>query len=382
MEELNLGDLNFDTSGIDLFDDVTGEQDSKESADTNPPAEKGATPKPVDDTDKKVEEIKNTGSEGLFEDPESVANQSKDTNQVQAGKTADGKEGSDSSSPKLNETEQLYSNLAAEFKAKGVLPELDITKIKSLKDIEDAIKEQVDSRLTDRQRFIEDAKKSGAPITAVTEKVNTIDKLKAVTPEYIQDDANVNFRLTAITQDFIEKGYGEDRAKAMAQRSVDAGTDIEDAEFALSSIIKKEEESLKEIIDSAKQNEKDSLRDIKSYIADSPEVLPGIELNDSQKDELYNQITTDLGNKENAFMQAQKADPIGSRIKLEALFFLTKGLSDFSLFGEQKTQTKITNNIENLLRGAKFTEEGKIDTNVSDNNSNFKLSDLKDLEIE
>ena len=81
-------------------------------------------------------------------------------------------------------------------------------------------------------------------------------------------------------------------------------------------------------------------------------------------------------------MQAQKADPIGSRIKLEALFFLTKGLSDFSLFGEQKTQTKITNNIENLLRGAKFTEEGKIDTNVSDNNSNFKLSDLKDLEIE
>ena len=38
MEELNLGDLNFDTSGIDLFDDVTGEQDSKESADTNPPA--------------------------------------------------------------------------------------------------------------------------------------------------------------------------------------------------------------------------------------------------------------------------------------------------------------------------------------------------------
>ena len=126
----------------------------------------------------------------------------------------------------------------------------------------------------------------------------------------------------------------------MAQRSVDAGTDIEDAEFALSSIIKKEEESLKEIIDSAKQNEKDSLRDIKSYIADSPEVLPGIELNDSQKDELYNQITTDLGNKENAFMQAQKADPIGSRIKLEALFFLTKGLSDFSLFGEQRTQTK------------------------------------------
>ena len=69
-----------------------------------------------------------------------------------------------------------------------------------------------------------------------------------------------------------------------------------------------------------------------------------------------NQITTDLGNKENAFMQAQKADPIGSRIKLEALFFLTKGLSDFSLFGEQKTQTKIANNIENLLREDEYKD--------------------------
>ncbi len=124
-----------------------------------------------------------------------------------------------------------------------------------------------------------------------------------------------------------------------------------------------------------------SLNSIKSYISTTPEVIPGIVLSDSQKDELYNQITTDLGNKENAFVQAQKADPIGSRIKLEALFYLTGGLKDFSVFGT-RAESKITNNIENLLRGANFTEEGKVDTNVSDENSNFKLSDLKDLEIE
>lgn len=384
MEELNLGDLDFDTDGIGLFDDATGVQDPKENAEPNPPATEG-TPKPDEakDADAKGDDKKNTdGDDTATAGQESVADQSKDKNQVQAGKTADGKEGnSDSSSPKLNETEQLYSNLAAEFKAKGVLPELDIKTIKSLKDIEDAIKNQIDSQLTDRQKLIEDAKNSGAPITEVAEKVNTIDKLKAVTPEYIKDDNNVKFRVTAITQDFIDKGYSEERAGAMAQRSVDAGTDIEDAEFAVASIIKAEEESLQGIIDSAKQKEQDSLTGIKSYIATTPEVLPGIVLNDSQKDELYNQITTDLGNKENAFMQAQKADPIGSRIKLEAFFFLTKGLSDFSVFGE-KTETKITNNIENLLRGANFTEEGKIDTNVPDENSNFKLSDLKDLEIE
>tara|TARA_R100000541_G_scaffold50758_1_gene58056 strand:+ start:1498 stop:2616 length:1119 start_codon:yes stop_codon:yes gene_type:complete len=372
MEELNLGDLDFDTSNLQLFE---------EGSDIKPielKQEGAATPAPAGEN--KGKETNTDGDDTAGADQESVAGQGKDLNQVQAGETAEGA-GSDSSSPKMNETEQLYSNLAAEFKAKGVLPELDVTSIKNMKDLEDAINKKIDSGLTDRQKLIEDAQKSGAPLTEVTEKVNTIDKLKGVTPEYIKDERNVEFRKTAIVQDFIEKGYDPARAEAMAQRSVDAGTDIEDAEFALNSLIKSEENSLQSILNDAKNKEKDSLKDIKSYISTTPEVIPGITLTDSQKDELYTQITSDLGNKENAFMQAQKADPVGSRIKLEALFYLTKGLSDFSIFGT-KAESKITNNIENLLRGANFTGTGSVDTNTADNQSNFKLSDLVDLEIE
>jgi hypothetical protein len=381
MEELNLGDLNFDTDSLQLFDEGTGVQDKKKDGDTLP----STTVADAANVDKTANNDTNTDGEGkdlVDPDLESVANQSKDKNQVQAGEKPNGKEGSDSSSPKLNETEQLYSNLAAEFKAKGILPELDdITSIKSMEDIEAAIKKSVDSRLTVRQKSIEDAQKSGASVTEVSKKVDTIDRLKQVTPEFIKDENNIEFRKTAIVQDFIEKGYNSERAQAMAQRSIDAGTDIEDAEFALESLIKSEESSLEKIINDAKDGEKKSLGDIKDYIAKTSEVIPGIELTDSQKDELYNQITTDLGNKDNAFMVAQKSDPIGSRIKLEALFYLTGGLKDFSVFG-QKAESKITNNIENLLRGANFTQEGSVDTNVSDGNSNFKLADLKDLTIE
>mgnify|MGYP003640188100 CR=1 FL=1 len=379
MEELNLGDLDFDTSGIQLFDEATGVQDSKEDTGTNPP-EDGTTP-PASKDDKKGDKTNTDGDGTATVGQESVATQDKDNDQVQAGKTPTDGEGSNSSSPKLNETEQLYSNLAAEFKAKGVLPELDITKIKSLKDIEDAIKLQIDSGLTDRQKFIEDAQKSGAPVTEVAEKVNTIEKLKQVTPEYVQDERNSDFRKTAIIQDFIQKGYDETRATAMAQRSIDAGTDVEDAQFALTALIKAEETSLQGLIDTAKGKEADSLKDIKSYISTTPEVIPGVTLTDSQKDELYSQITSDLGNKENAFMQAQKADPVGSRIKLEALFYLTKGLTDFGIFGA-KQESEITSNLENLIRGAKFTGEGTVETNTVDANSNFRLSDLKDLTIE
>ena len=167
----------------------------------------------------------------------------------------------------------------------------------------------------------------------------------------------------------------------MAQRSVDSGTDIEDAEFALKALIASEESSLQGLIDTAKNTEANSLKDIKSYISTTPEVIPGIALTDSQKDELYNQITSDTGNKDNAFMAAQRADPVGSRIKLEALFYLTKGLTDFGVFGA-KQESKISNNIENLLRGANFTGSGSVETNVKDKDSNFSLTDLANFDIE
>jgi hypothetical protein len=135
MEGLNLADLDFDESTMNLFEEGVDikpiEKPAGDTADT--------TGTPPASTDDKGDENINTDGEGA--NPESVATQSKDSNQVQADKAADGNEGSDSSSPKLNETEQLYSNLAAEFKSKGALSELeDTTDIKSLKDLNAAIK--------------------------------------------------------------------------------------------------------------------------------------------------------------------------------------------------------------------------------------------------
>ena len=371
MEGLNLKDLEFDENSLGLFDGETGLQDNK-------PDDKGESTPPDSTEGAQTETTKNTDSEEP-KASESVANQNED-NQVQAGKTANSDEGSDSSSPKLNETEQLYSNLAAEFKTKGVLPELDTDKIKSLEDIEEAIRARIESELTDEQKLIKEAKKVGAPVDEVSSKIALIDKLKSITPEYIQDHENVEFRRTAIIQDALSKGYSQERAAIMAQRSIDAGTDIEDAEYAVSSVIKAEEDSLNDIIEDARELEKDSLDEIRSYIDNTKQIIPGIEFNSEQNNQLFEQMTTDLGDNQNKFVQAQKEDPLGSRIKMEAIFYLTDGFKDFSVFGAGK-ETKITNNIETLLRGASFTSEGKIETKVDDPNSNF-LSDLKDHEIE
>ena len=377
MEELNLEDLNFES--VQLFDEDGAAEAAKEEVNddaANAGTDDDQGTGSVDDKNKTIGDDQDDKS-----GQESVANKKED-NQVQTGKTLEKDKGSNSSSPKLNETEQLYSNLAAQFKSEGVLPGLEnIEDIKDLTALNEAIRKEVESRFDDEQKRIKEAVKVGAEPTEVSEKLSTISKLESVTPEFLSDEKNLNFRMQAIAQDFIDKGYNPERAHTLAQRSVDAGTDIEDADFAIKNIIAHEKKSLDNIIELAKDKEAKSLNDIKDYIQKTPEVLPGIQLTDSQKDELYKGITTDVGNKDNAFVAYQKSDPVGSRIKLEAFFYLTKGLKDFSVF-TNKAETKISNSIENLLRGANFTETGAINTDVPDENSTFKLSDLKDLEIE
>jgi len=367
MEELTLADLNFDDDAV--FQPFKADDKELENLGKNAGGSEEEKNKPK-------------GDDAAKADQESVADKGKD-NQVQGGKTTDGnEEGSNSSSPKPNDTEQLYSNLATQFKTSGVLPGLEnVEDIKSLADLNKAIEKEVDSRLTDTQRTIKEAASVGLNATEVSKQLDVVAKLKAVPEEFITSDANLEFRRKIIAQDFLSRGYGKERADNLAQRSIDAGTDVDDAKFALQSVVSIEEKKIADAIQAAKDDEKESINSIKEHLDKTEEVVPGIKLTTEQRNELYTQMTTDLGNKENAFMKALKADPIGSRIKQEAIFFITKGFTDFSVFGNAK-ETEVSKNIETLLRGADFTEAGRVNTDVPDPDGTFTLADLKDLEIE
>ena len=262
MEELNLTDLAEVGDGLDLFPDS---EDTSASGGTQEVYKGDNVKKYLSEDEKKAAEVK-TAEDAKATDPESVA-KDKENTQVQAGKTAKADEGSDSSSPKLNETEQLYSNLATKFKAEGVLPGLeDTSSIKSLKDLEDAMKTEIESRFDSRSKAIEDAMNAGLPAGEIAEQMEVIEKLEKIDDRYLSDDNNLEFRRTAIVQDFLSKGYGKERADTMAQRSIDAGTDIDDAKFALASIISSEKKTLETSIQAAKDKETKSITDLKEYI--------------------------------------------------------------------------------------------------------------------
>lgn len=371
MDELKLSDLEFGDSN-DVFDVFAStEPKSKEDVVIKNPAD---------------EIKKNAVGEGI-KDPEIVAKgeENKDK-EIQDGKKAPASngEGGNSSSPTMpNDTEKLYSTLAAEFKAKGVLANLDLDKekITSMEDINKALEREIESRLTGRQRKIDEAINAGVPAKEIDKQLKSVESLKGISQDFVSDPENSDFRKNVIAQDFINKGYNKEKAIVLAQRSIDAGEDVQDAIDSLNEIISLEESKIDKLITGEREKESKAINDIKELIQEKEEILPGIKLTIEQKEALYNSVITDKGNKENAFMKAQQEDPLGSRMKLEALFFITKGFTDFSAFGKSQ-ETKISNSIESLLRGTSFTSDGRVNTETKDSMSSFTLKDLKGIEFE
>jgi hypothetical protein len=361
-EGLQLSDLKFDDNGVfDAFEAGKKEEGGAAAPDIKNPGEQQNN-----DSDGKV--IPKPGQESVASDKD---NQGKD------GKTADG---GNSSSPQQTANDKLFASLAAELKTKGVLPNLDLenNSIKSLDDIRQAISAEITGGLNDKQKAISKAMDLGLDTESVSQQLDTISKLKAIPPDFLNKEGNDSWRKDVIVQDFVNKGIDKVRADVMAQASIDAGTGIQDATTALADIIKREETSYDNKIQTAQGKEDKNASDIKAYINKDQEILPGVKLNSQEIEEIHQKITTDLGNKENAFIQAQKKDPIASRIKLEVLFHLTKGLTDFSRFSQAGEKAANTS-FENLLRGSSFGEDGNGTGGVSGgDDDSFSLKDLND----
>tara|TARA_R110002124_G_scaffold97959_2_gene243214 strand:+ start:226 stop:1317 length:1092 start_codon:yes stop_codon:yes gene_type:complete len=362
MEGLTLEDLNFEDDGkvFDAFATPDGDV------------------KPDESKDIAVPETNNTpvSEDAAIAVPESVATSNND-NQGQADKATD-KVDANSSSPKLNDSEQLYSTLASHLITKGALSDLDPSTIKSVDDLNEAIQQEAEKRLDSTQKAILEAKQVGAPVDAVAQAAQNVNDLEAITPQDIKEDPELAFNL--IRQDFVNKGYDANRASTMAQRSIDAGEGLADAEFALKSITDSEKSRHAGIIKAAQDQEVESLEDIKKMLANDENTMANIKLNTEQQQQVYKQMTTDTGNRESSFIKYQRENPVSSRVKLETIFYLTKGLTDFSVFGTT-AKTEATSDLEALLRGTSFTEDGKVQTVIKDDKASFTLADLKDLEI-
>ena len=133
-------------------------------------------------------------------------------------------------------------------------------------DLRDLVEQQIRAGLDERQQRIEDALNAGVETSEIKQYENTIDFLDNIQEDALSDesDKGEKLRKNLIFQDFINRGFSKERASREVQRSLDSGTDIDDAKEALKSNLEyfkdKYDNLIKDAQAETKRQEKERMR--------------------------------------------------------------------------------------------------------------------------
>lgn len=161
------------------------------------------------------------------EEPESVGSGKKDKQ---------GKE--DTSSEKDGTSPNFYSSIASALKEEGVFPDLDdeeTDKITSPEEFRDLVERQIQAGLEERQQRIYTALNAGVEPNVIKQYENTMNYLNSITKEQLSDESTQGeqLRRQLLQQDFMNRGYSNERAVKMTEKLFASGEDIEEAIQAL-----------------------------------------------------------------------------------------------------------------------------------------------------
>lgn len=222
MEGLNLNNILSGDEVDTLFDKYTESDDNTvEDNQNNEEVVEESTEK-NDDQDTTEVDI-----DDIFQ-PESVGSE----DNIQGGQE-------DTDSSEKGTSPNFYSSIAKALKEEGIFPDLDNDEVKDADSFKDLIQKTIDDRLDATQKRINEALNVGIPADDVRAYENTLRGLKSVTDEQLEEENEQaeNLRKQLIYQDFINRGYSQQRATKEVNKSINAGTDIEDAKDALQSNI-------------------------------------------------------------------------------------------------------------------------------------------------
>src|SRR6218665_1374282 len=245
-----------------------------------------------------------------------------------------------------------FTSLASALVEAGVfssLAEEDIKGITDVKTLIEAVGKQVKvselSGLNDDQKQYLEAIKNGIPQADFSTRKANAAQYQKITDDQISSAPALAKEL--IKRNFIVKGFDEDKAEKYAALAVKSETAIDEAIEARDTLIAHEEDILKKEIE-AKKLEKlakekevtEKISALKSKVTETSEIIPGIKVNSSTKDKIFESMTTPTKMNGdiplNEVMEKYK-DDADYKLRLHSLHVITKGFTDFSKF---KTTTK------------------------------------------
>lgn len=350
-----------------------------------------------DSDDKKQKEKDNTTEdvdpENLFEDkaPESVG----------SGKDNEGKEDTapdndaDGTSPN-----NFYSSIANACAVDGIFPNLDDETIKKAVDAEsfsNLIEAEINARFDEKQKRISQALENGVEPTDIKKYESTLSYINTITDAAIAEESEKGeqLRYNLIYQDFINKGMTPDKAKKFADRTVDAGTDVEDAKEALlsnkeffSNAYNKMLQDAQQKADEEKAEREKNAKELEKSLMKDKQLFGDMEISNDIRKKAFDSVSKpvykdpETGDYMTA-IQKYESEHRAEFLKYTGLIFaMTNGFKDFDSFAKGKVKKEVKKGLRELeqtLNNTRRNNDGslKMVTNQKDDPNSFISKGMK-----
>lgn len=361
-ENIFASDATEEDAGIEINTEEVAEQ--KEEINSDVQGTKEAPDKEV---------ITEINPDNIFGQSESVGNETED----KVVESTDESKSEDSSPENTN----FYSTIAKALKEEGILQDLSTEDLDSIKDdstFKQALEKQLSTRLNEKQRRIEEALNTGVDNNVIQNYENTLNFLDNIGNDSLEDESQKGqtLRKQLIFQDYLNRGYSEDKAKRELSKSLNAGTDIQDAKDALlgnkqffsnqyNSII---QEKKNEEIEAKKRIEEEAAK-LKNSIMNDKKIFDGVEVDADTRKKIYDSITapsykTESGEYLTQLQKYQRDNKQEFITKLGYLFVATDGFKTLDKIIKPKVNKKVNSalrELENKLNNSRRTSDGSLD---------------------
>ncbi len=327
-----------------------------------------------------------SAKEVVEEEPEQAEEEINNDNNNDSKKTTDEEESTQESrgssgegntlTQNAEDSPNIFSSIAKALRDEGVFPDLNIEDVNDAASLKKMFETQVDLRLNQQQKRIKEALDYGVEPTEIQRYENTLGYLFNIKEQDLTAESTEgeNLRKQLIYQDFINKGYSQEKAKKEVEKSLNAGTDIDDAKDALEENKKFYHQKYETLRETAKKEEeefvnkrKQNLKNLKKSIDDKENAFGSLALDIKTKAKIYENLTkpvykTEDGEYLTTLQKYQRENSQDFLRYVGAFFTLTDGFTDFSkLFKPvaQKAVKKGFSQLEDVLKG-NITREGNL----------------------
>ena len=387
---MELGELNFDNI-LDENQIANLFEEGEETQETPPEQQENKETNNKENNQENIqephinnEETTEVDAENLFDEPEGVGSEDKEKEDTNSEKV--------STSPN---SKNFFSSIAKAFAEEGIFPDLnedEIANINTAESFREIIDKQIQSQLSERQKRADEALNAGLEPDDIRKYENTLSYLEEVTDNKLEEENNEGeeLRKRLIYQDYINRGFSQERATKEVKRSIDSGNDIEDAKEALNSNKEYFKSQYNNLLNNAKeeqkkyeQERKNQAEQLKKSIIEEKKVFGDIEVDKITRQKIFDNLSKPVykdettGTYMTALQKYQHDNPNEFIKNVSTIFTLTDGFKNLNKLVKSKVTKEVKKgfrDLENALNNTARTSDGNINfaSGVDDENSMFK----------